>query len=91
MTTTNVIHVNFKSNPLSATQDDAVSRRAERKKIGRERLMEKLAASNELFDLKAEVRQKLAKIAALEGAPAMIKWAEQECLAAWKVRSCTNE
>ncbi len=93
---TNVIHVNFKS--LTTEQDAAITRREERKRLGRER-MEKSTmlhrqvdeAAKALSEHKADVRWALSEIARIDGAPAMLQWVEQECLAAWKVRECSNE
>jgi len=97
--TTNVIPIDFRA--IREEKDAAImalakaaigadpkAQRDERKRLGRERAAEPLKGA---LEFKAEVRRRLALIAHLEGVPAMIAWVENECLAAWKVRSCTNE
>ncbi len=89
--TTNIIMF-----PRPHRDDPGAVKREFRKRLGRERstsfdqLQPTLEASANLIELRGVVRRAMAMIANVAGAETMTKWVEQD-LAAWKVRSCTNE
>ncbi len=88
---TNVIHF-----PRPHRDDPGAVKREFRKRLGRERstspaqLQPTLEASVHMIELRGVIREAMGMIANAAGTEAMTKWVEQD-LAAWKVRSCTNE
>lgn len=85
--------------PRAHRDDPGAVKREVRKRLGRDRLQQAtpfeqlqptLEASAHMIELRGVVRQAMAMISDVAGAETMTKWVEQD-LAAWKVRSCTNE
>ncbi len=68
---------------------DAVKREV-RKRLGRERLTPTPNTSIYVLGLVGVIRGAMGSIAMVTGTDEMLKLVEQD-LAAWKVRSCTNE
>ncbi len=82
---TNVIYF-----PRPHRDDPDAVKREIRKRLGRERHQSAQDAAARMIELRGVIREAMGKIANVVGTDAMTKWVEQD-LAAWKVRSCTNE
>ncbi len=76
--------------PRAHRDDPDAVKREVRKRLGLDRLMSTPDASAHMIELRGIIRKAMGTIADVAGAEAMTKWVEQD-LAAWKVRSCTNE
>ena len=82
---TNVIYF-----PRPHRDDPDAVKREVRKRLGRERMTPTPEASVHVLELIGVIRGAMGSIAKVTGTDEMLKLVEQD-LAAWKVRSCTNE
>ena len=83
---TNVIYF-----PRPHRDDPDAVKRETRKRLGRDRLSTPTPDEGaQLLELRGVIRRAMVMIAKVVGAEEMTKLVEQD-LAAWKVRSCTNE
>ncbi len=76
--------------PRAHRDDPDAVKREIRKRLGRERLAPLPEASIHVLELVGVIRGAMGSIAKVTGTDEMLKLVEQD-LAAWKVRSCTNE
>ncbi len=76
--------------PRAHRDDPDAVKREVRKRLGRDRLTQTPDEGAQLLEPRGVIRRAMVMIAKVVGADEMTKLVEQD-LAAWKVRSCTNE